>query len=161
LGLLLAAGGLWMLRKLAEEVSKGFFNAPAVFVGGAFLAVAALIFAFWIARSLFRLVRRRLTREQRLNVRTSLFDKAQDTTERNLASLVRKRRQLVQPDARGKLKMEAWLSEIDYFLASSIEPFLSPDEQLALPEYSAEIASHIEATVREAMLDDERAGRRE
>jgi hypothetical protein len=156
--LLLAAGGLWVVGKLTLEVSKGFYAAPLVFAGGAFLGVAVLVVAVWIARSLFRLVRRRMTREQRLNVRKSLFDKAQATTERNLSSLVRKRRELVRPDAHGNLKMEAWLKEVDYFLASSIEPFLSPDEQLALPEYSAEIASLIEEAVRKATVVDERAG---
>jgi hypothetical protein len=156
-GLLILAGSLWMGNKLTEEVSKGFFAAPVVFAGGALVAVAALVVAFWIARSLYRLVLRRLTRKQRLDVRASLFDKAQETTEQHLTSLVRKRRQLVPTGAPDKLK--SWLNEIDYFLASSIEPMLSPDEQQALPEYSAEIADHIENAVRDAMLGAESAKR--
>jgi restriction system protein len=82
-----------------------------------------------------------------------VFDTAQRVTEEQLSSLVRKRRQLVQPDAYGNLVLERWVKEVDYFISTSIKPRLASDEQFALPEYSMEIAHHIEEAVRGAALD--------
>ena len=51
---------------------------------------------------------------------------------RHLDSLIRRRSQLVRPDAYGKPRLEKWEKEVDYFIDHHIEPALTARERAML-----------------------------
>lgn len=81
------------------------------------------------------------------NAHRSLLEKARSTTDKNIASLVRRRAQLVQPDAYGKPQTEKWGKEIDYFIGRHFRSLLTPGEQEALARHYNEIKQDIESRV--------------
>lgn len=69
---------------------------------------------------------------QRDNARHALLQKVQVTIEQHRSSLVRRRAQLVQPDAYGKPQWERWKKEIEYFITHHIAPSLTQKEYSVL-----------------------------
>ena len=85
--------------------------------------VAAAVVA--VAWPLARLLRR-------LFARRAFLRKVNLAVERHLPALLRRRAQLVRPDAYGKMQEEKWEKEIDYFIDHHIDPLLSARERAAL-----------------------------
>lgn len=83
----------------------------------------------------------------RAKARRRLFDKARASIERQMASLVRRRAQLVRPDPYGKPLTEKWTEEIEYFVTHHIEPTLGAREQGMLAEHRAAIADLVATRV--------------
>jgi restriction system protein len=59
------------------------------------------------------------------------------------SALVRRRAQLVQADAYGKLKFEKWFAELEYFITEHILPHLSPRELEVLAKNRFDIKAAI------------------
>ena len=137
---MLAAFGL--ISKFLEGLPKGSGTVAVRALYGA----GALIIVYLIARFFARRIR--AARALRALVR-----KAHNATQRHLMPLVRRRAQLIQRDAYGKPKMENWVKEVRYFISNEIEPSLTPDEHSALVKKFRAIASAIDSTVLEAMLN--------
>jgi restriction system protein len=85
--------------------------------------------------------------------RRSLFDKANGVIERNAVQLARRRAQLVRPDAYGKLVLDKWADEINYFINQHIGPLLTIQEQSLLRRERAQITQIITQRV-EALTRD-------
>lgn len=105
---------------------------------------AAVVFVGFLIR---RYVREWRAGRQRNRIEQSILRKVHDATEKQLASLVRRRAQLVQPDAYGKPKMGNWEKEINYFIFSYLQSSLTPDEQVALPAHAPALAMTIDSIV--------------
>lgn len=96
------------------------FRNPSVFIvlGVAIVAVIAAVLVFLIvipARN-----------------RRSLIDKANGLVDRNAERLARRRAQLARQDAYGKLVLDKWFEEINYFIDAHVTPYLTNGEQLLL-----------------------------
>jgi restriction system protein len=138
-GLLMAIGVMWVVGQLLQQVSRvsGGDIGLVIFVG-----VAAAL-SYWVVRAL-----------QRENARRALFQKVQATIEQHRISLVRRRAQLVQPDAYGKPQRERWITEIQYFITHHIGPSLTSREYLVLGRERATIENFVERCVMAAMQDE-------
>src|SRR6185436_5337546 len=88
---------------------------------------------------------RRLRRERAREVATL---KARVATEERLASLVRKREQLVKNDTDGRPFLDEWTEEIARFIAHYIKPTLTRRERLALDKAQADILAMIDIRVQ-------------
>jgi restriction system protein len=115
--------------------------------------VIALTIVYLIVRFFTRRIRARQIRLARARAHESLLLKAHIATKQQLMSLIRRRAQLVQQDAYGNPKMDNWVKEIQYFISNQIDRSLTPDQHSALGENFTAIASAIDDTVREAMLN--------
>jgi hypothetical protein len=114
LGLVVVGGGvIWALT----QASSDFWIVIAIIGGG--IGILAII----------SLIVRNIQRER---VRRAVRKKAAATVKQHLASLVRRREQLVRQDAYGKPLLEDWIKEISYFIQEHVKPLLTPQEQLAL-----------------------------
>jgi restriction system protein len=89
---------------------------------------AALLLLALTASGVF--LARKLLRPGRL--RRSALAKAGAVIEQHVEPLMRRRAQLVRSDAYGKLQLDKWAKEMDYFVANHIAPALTPDEMSAL-----------------------------
>lgn len=127
LGLLIAIGAIWLIVQNLQRISF------VILIGGA----AALAYA--IVRHL-----------RHADARSTLLDKSQTIVEQKINPLVRKRAQLVQPDAYGKPQVEKWGKEKDHFITQHIEPSLSPNERRVLQREPTLIPNLIEARVEAA-----------
>ena len=114
------------------------------------LAVGAMVL---VAILLIVVLRKSFAAHKAGQIQQSLLKKVFAATQEHLATLVRKRMQLVQPDAYGNQKLEKWTEEIRYFLFDHLAPSLSPDEQFILAENFALLMITIDRTVQEAMHD--------
>jgi restriction system protein len=99
----------------------------------------------------------------RTRARRRLLGKVNAVINQQVASLVRRRAQLVKLDAYGKPQMEKWIREVDYFIMNHIAPSLTPMEQGILARERAAItnllASRVEAATQaqpafQAFCDD-------
>jgi restriction system protein len=104
---------IWVTVNILEEVRK---TSPFLIV---FVALAAGTL----------LITPRLLRSNR---RKSLLKKANVIVERHMEELVRRRAQLVRHDAYGKLQLDRWAKEIEYFITHHINPLLTENEQALL-----------------------------
>ena len=105
----LVVGGIgWLFDKGASAMSTAN--------GGNVAAVVAVIVVAMICLALLRkwLV---VLKEQR--IRRSLIQKVKSVTQQHIAPLSRKRVQLLQPDAYGKLKAEKWAKELLLYFGTS------------------------------------------
>jgi restriction system protein len=97
----------------------------------------------------------RLLRRSR---RRSLLSKANAVVELQIDQLVRRRAQLVRQDAYGKLQMDKWAKEIDYFITQHIGPSLTTGEQLLLSAERLQIAQiigdRVETVIRDRPIFD-------
>ena len=105
--------------------SAGLLTRLGVFAGVAMVA--------WL---LARLVRRALARR-------AFRRKVDGAIDQHLTALIRRRAQLVRPDAYGKPREEKWEREIDYFIEHHIEPALTPREQRLLARDPDKLAARI------------------
>jgi restriction system protein len=137
--LLLTVGAIWLVTRLLCNLPSGTGSV----LGWVVLAAAVAAMAY----PLIRLSRRAV-------VRGSLLRKAQVACDEHLASLTRRRAQLVQPDAYGKPQFERWEREIGYFISQHIQPLLTSHETTALGRNHNEVARFIEAHVDGAMRDE-------
>ncbi len=133
LRLLMTVGAIWLVGQLL--LSRGFIEA----VGLAILLGGALTIVFVSARHL-----------SHADAGHTLFQKAQAVVEQQLNALIRRRAQLVQPDAYGKLQLEKWQKEKDGFITQQIAPLLTPNESRALERERKRVADLIEARVATA-----------
>lgn len=143
------SGGCGLIGKFLEGVPEGSGTVVVRVIYGA----SALTILYLIVCFLLRRIRARQIRSARARALKSLLLKAHIATKQQLMSLLRRRTQLVQQDAYGNPKMENWVKEIQYFISNQIAPSLTPDEHSALVENFTTIASTIDSTVREAMLN--------
>ena len=67
--------------------------------------------------------------------------------------LVRRRAQLVRQDAYGKLQLDRWAKEIEYFITHHINPLLTKDEQSLLDRERVAIVHSIVARTESATRD--------
>ena len=88
---------------------------------------------------------RRLRRDR---VREAATRKARIATEEHLASLVRKREQLVKNDAYGKPSLDKWTEEITHFVAQYVRPTLTRRERSELDKDQADIVAIIDIRVQ-------------
>ena len=100
------------------------------------IAAASVLAVFLIVRLLRRMIARRL-----------FLRKINRAVARHMDALVRRRSQLVRPDAYGKPKLEKWDREVDYFIEHHIEPVLTTREQAALERGRDRIARLIDERV--------------
>jgi Restriction endonuclease len=124
LGLLIAFAAIWLIVQNLQRIGI------VILIGGG----AAL--AYSVMRHL-----------RRVDARRALLHKSQTIVEQRINPLVRRRAQLVQPDAYGKPQEEKWKKEKDHFVTQHIEPSLSSNERRALQRERALIPDFIEARV--------------
>ena len=105
--LVILGGGGWLLTKIAPGINGA--RAMNIFAAGAILLVAILFIV---------VLRKLLAARRAKRIQQSLLKKVFAATHKHLPALVRKRMQLVQPDAYGNQKAEKWTDEIRYFLPS-------------------------------------------
>jgi len=137
----LVVGGIgWLFDKGASAMSTAN--------GGNVAAVVAVIAVVMVCLALLRkwLV---VLKERR--IRRSLIQKVKSVTQQHIAPLSRKRVQLLQPDAYGKLKVEKWAKELDYFISEHLQPTLNEEEQAAFPQHASDLKIAIEMLVSTAM----------
>jgi hypothetical protein len=141
--LLLSLGAIWVITQLLGNLPSG--------TGSAFAWVTLATAAMAMAYPLVRLSRR-------AGARQALLRKAKDACDAQLASLIRRRAQLVQPDAYGKPQIDKWEKEIDYFISRHIRPLLTPGEQAVLERHYYAVAEILNIRV-EASLRSQPASR--
>ena len=125
-------------------------NEASVFRGNFVAALAVLVVPVFCFVLLLKLVAaHRQKRTQR-----SLLKKVFAATQEHLAVLVRRRMQLVQPDAYGNEKLDKWTEEVRYFLFDHLWPSLSLEEQQTLNGNFPALAAVIDHTVQDAVRDD-------
>lgn len=112
LGLLAAVVTIW----IAVQILQALLNNPAFLV--VLLVAAGTLF---ITPKLLR-----------SNRRQSLLRKANAVIEQHMDELVRRRAQLVRQDAYGKLQLDRWAKEIEYFITHHVSPLLTTQEQSLL-----------------------------
>ena len=127
LGLLISVAVIWLIVHNLQPI--GF----VILIGGA----AAVVYP------VMRHIRRAAARR-------SLLQKVQAIIEQQISPLVRRRAQLVWPDAYGKPQVEKWEKETDYFITQHIEPSLTPNECRALDRERTVIANLIMVRVEAA-----------
>jgi len=88
---------------------------------------------------------KRLRRERTREVATR---KARVATEEHLASLVRKREQLVKNDTDGRPFLDEWTEEIARFIDHYVKPTLTRRERLELDKAQADIGAMIDIRVQ-------------
>jgi restriction system protein len=97
---------------------------------------------------------RKLLRPGRL--RRSALAKTDAVIARHVEQLTRRRAQLVRSDAYGKLQLDKWTKEMDYFVTNHIAPALTADEMSALLARSVSItrmvAEGVETDVKKRPL---------
>ena len=135
-GLLAVLTAIGLAGRLLEHLPRGSGNA----IGAIVLAMIACVLAYPVARFL-----------QRADARHTLLQKTGAMVEQQLESLLRRRSQLVRPDAYGKPRLDKWEKEIDYFIDHHIQPSLRPSEQAALELIYDEVASVIRDRVETAI----------
>ncbi len=135
IGIVTALIGIIVIGGLLQSVASGIGTA----VGPIILLIAAAAVAYPVIRGILI-----------ANTRRSLFEKARSTTDKNIASLVRRRAQLVQSDAYGKPQTEKWVKEIDLFIERHFRPLLTPAERKALARHYNEVTRDIESRVEDS-----------
>lgn len=118
-GVILIAGIIWALTQGAQYLSQLPRN---VWTGVVLLGVG-----IGVAIALKKAVRGFLDRR----AGKSAAQKTAAAINEHLSSLVRRRAQLVRPDAYGKPRLENWAKEINYFVDEHITPRLTPREHWA------------------------------
>ena len=108
---------------------------------GVFAGVATVA---WLLARLFR----------RALARRAFRRKVDAAIDRHLTALIRRRAQLVRPDAYGKPREEKWEREIDYFIEHHVEPALNPREQRLLARDFDRVAVRIADRVAAESGDD-------
>ena len=130
-GLLIALVVIWVVVQLLQQPGTGV----VILLGGAG-ALAYLVVRFLRHDSAHR----------------TLLQKVEATIEQQKSSLVRRKAQLVWRDAYGKLVLDKWSAEIDYFITHHICPSLTIKEQSILEKERVEIArmisEHIETVAQ-------------
>jgi Restriction endonuclease/GYF domain 2 len=118
-GLIVVAGILWVCTK-GLEILGGL---PSEF----WTVVILIVLGIGLILVLKSVIRNILDAQ----AGRSAARKAGAVINEQLPSLVRRRAQLVRPDAYGKPKLESWAKEISYFVDQHIKPQLTPREYLA------------------------------
>ena len=135
-GLIVGAGLLWGLTKIFDVASglPSEFWRAIIFIA---LGIGIILIIKSVVRNFFD-----------VRAGRSAARKAAATISENLPSLVRRRAQLVRPDAYGKPKLESWAKEIGYFIDEHIKPQLAPREYMAfVNEQQADVAAAIHMRV--------------
>lgn len=135
------AGIIWFVSAVGKAIANAASDPTIVLVSAVVLvSVVCLVFLImWLEAR---------TKER---IRQSLFQKVEEATNQHLAALVRKRTQLVQPDAYGNLKWEKWNKELNYFIFQHLQPTLTAEEQAALPKHGADLEMTVEKLVSSAI----------
>jgi hypothetical protein len=92
----------------------------------------------------------RLAARKSERIKALAVQKVKHITNQHMMALVRRRNQLVQPDAYGKLKMDKWAKEVDSFILDHIGPFITPEEVMTLARHSLDAATIVEILVSAA-----------
>jgi restriction system protein len=90
---------------------------------------------------------------RRSQSRHTLYAKVQEVTAKQIASLTRRRFQLVTQDAYGKPQIDKWIKELDYFITQHIDPSLDSSERSILKNEHWAIAAFIDTSVESAIKD--------
>lgn len=131
-GLIAAAASIW----IAVNVLQALFNSPGVLIVLIVLVAGVLL----IAPKLLR-----------LNRRDRVLGKANTVIQQHIDELVRRRAQLVRQDAYGKLQLEGWAKEIEYFITHHVSPALTKEEQVVLNRERDAIARAITESTERTM----------
>jgi restriction system protein len=134
-GLLVIVGLLFLCTYALQKLP------PAA--GGVLMLLILAAGAMAVGVLAFRLLRRAMARH-------SLFRKVEQSIGRHQAPLIRRRAQLVQQDAYGKIQVEKWNKEIGGFISNHIIPKLTQYERAALSRNGAEVANLVEYRVMAA-----------
>lgn len=121
--------GLWVVANVFSKIS---FNSVGPFIGLALAIGAAIIFI------------------PRLNVARELPIKITHAVNMHAIALARRRAQLLQVDAYGKVEPTQWHKEIDHFLTSQVAPSFSKSEMALLQSGRLKWISLVERLVEEA-----------
>jgi restriction system protein len=135
-GLLAILAAIGLAQRFLEHLPRGSGDAIRPIV----LAIVAGVLAYPVVRFL-----------RRANARHALLQKTGAMVEQQMESLLRRRSQLVRPDAYGKPRLDKWEKEIDYFIDHHIQPSLRPSEQDALDLIYDEVAGVIRDRVEAAI----------
>jgi HJR/Mrr/RecB family endonuclease len=135
----LVGGGVWLLDKGGTAIR----NADAGTVASVSYVAAILLGLAVLRKLLMALWENR--------IRRSLIQKTKNATQQHVSALSRRRMQLLQPDAYGKLRVERWSKELDYFLSEHLRPTLSVREQAVFPLYVADLRAAVELLVSTAI----------
>ncbi len=136
-GLLGVAGVIWAIVQILQQVSR----VSSAEIGIVVLVGGAAALAFPVVRHLRRAASRR-----------ALYQKSQAIVAQKISSLVRRRAQLVTPDAYGKPQFEKWGKELDHFITQHIGP-LTQDERAELQREGPTFVNWIDANVVAAMMN--------
>lgn len=137
-GLLGAAGIIWVVVQVLPQVSR----VSSAELGIVVLVGGAVALAFPVVRHLRRAASRR-----------ALYQKSQGIVAQKISSLVRRKAQLVTPDAYGKPQFEKWGKELDHFITQHIGPSLTQDERAELQREGPTFVNWIDANVVAAMMN--------
>ncbi|MHB1828413.1 MAG: restriction endonuclease [Steroidobacteraceae bacterium] len=103
-------------------------------------AVFGTLFVVIVAIGVFAVV-------QRSRLKGLVLKRVRGVASLHIDALTRRRAQLVQPDAYGKLQMERWQKEIDYFIQQQVMPSLTPAYAKALQRHRLSVLASIEQQV--------------
>jgi restriction system protein len=134
LGLLAAVVLIW----IAVNILQALLNSSAVLIVLMILAAGAL------------LITPKLLRSER---RHRVLGKANTVIEQHMDELVRRRAQLVRRDAYGKLQLDRWTREIEYFITHHVSPLLTKEEQALLDRERVAIARIIAERTEKLMQE--------
>ena len=119
-------------------------HADAVFgfIFGIVLLLALMAFGALVLRAFLR--KRALD---------ALLQAAAAATSSHIEALLRRRAQLVQKDAYGKLQLDRWSKELDYFIQQHLMPLLPLSERAALVRNKVDVLRAIDRQVVAASAD--------
>jgi len=129
--------GLFFFGAVAKHADAVFG-----FIFGIVLLLALMAFG--------ALVLRELLRKRALD---ALLQAAAAATSSHMEALLRRRAQLVQKDAYGKLQLDRWSKELDYFIQQHLMPLLPPSERAALVRNKVNVLRAIDRQVIAASAD--------
>jgi restriction system protein len=131
--LVLLAGAVvvWVISKVLQQVSPGLL-----------LVVIAAVLV---------LVIRKLLRPAQL--RKSSLAKVNGAIQRHIEQLVRQKARLVRSDPYGKVQLDKWTNEIEYFVDEHLSPLLTKDEISALPGGRVKLSRMVRDSVDLASKD--------
>ena len=146
-------------RRQKNELGEELFALLVVVLLGiwAFITVlktVSIVVVLAVIAGIAAIVTRKLLRFSQL--RRSALAKVSVVIERHMDPLVRKWAQLVRSDAYGKVLLDKWDKEVEYFIKNHLAPVLTVEERSALHDQGLSLArlvtERVEAAARKCPL---------
>ena len=118
-------------------------------IGRPFVWSVEFVACIMVLGAIFLMVRPFFARLSERRALKTLLGKLDGVAQKHMVALLRRRRQLVQPDAYGHTPMDAWTKELIHFMNTQLQPLLNEAEQRAFAKHSVKVAYEIETKIEE------------